>query len=258
MSLKIVILNFFLFTITSSLFAQKAVIFELDNVLFSIEENTLIGSLSLLEKWATDHYRDRFLKILFSSSDDTEEENLLRYCEKNLPTIYKRYFLGLINSKQAYKKAIKAIEKNTNYFDPARYISYKAAEFSFIPEKEISLMQPIMSVFEIIETCREKNIKIVVLSNKNIESLALLKEIYPIFFFIFDDVLISHSLQKIKPYAETYVHVVEILNLIPENCLFIESQESYTQKAIEAGFKAFTYKNDERELLKKLQDIKFI
>lgn len=257
--------NFLLLCYACGLFPQKALILEIDNVLFTIDESETLGSFSSsLGKWAIEHYRDNFFKILSKIEINSISSTFgffqnLTYCQKPLPSLFALYYLGIINSKQAYGEAIKAIHSQTSFFDPSRYAYLKAAETSFSPIKEVELMKPNMHIFELIQMCRNKNIWIVVLSNKNRESLDKLREVHTGFFEYFDHVMISNDLKNLKPNSDIYIKIAQDLGIDIHNSFVIESQENYTQKACEAGYNSITYRpNKEEELFEFLTKNKFI
>lgn len=73
---------------------------------------------------------------------------------------------------------------------------------------------------------------------------------------LFDDLALSYELGVIKPDAAAYQLAAERLCVVPEECVFIDDQESNVTAAQGVGMQAIHYKNFaqfERELEKLLQ-----
>ncbi len=103
----------------------------------------------------------------------------------------------------------------------------------------------------------KQNYNLYALSNMDHETFQALSERYPDLFKLFDGLVISAEVQKIKPYPEIYEHLLSTYQLDPHRCLFIDDQEENITAATKHGNEGIVYKNA-KTLEKQLKKQKII
>ncbi|MFR4996462.1 MAG: HAD family hydrolase [Clostridium paraputrificum] len=84
-----------------------------------------------------------------------------------------------------------------------------------------SLLEPIESTVEIIGELKEKGYKLFFLSNFHDKAFQVVSEEYS-FFRSFDGGVVSYREKIIKPNLEIYRKLLDVYNLKPEECIFID------------------------------------
>lgn len=103
-------------------------------------------------------------------------------------------------------------------------------------------MKPIEGSREFFDEVRNKGYKVYLLSNACDNIFTYFERFAPI--EMFDGMLVSYQIKKIKPEHEIYVYLLNKYGLAADECIFIDDLESNTQAAKDVGMKAVTFTGD--------------
>jgi len=147
-------------------------------------------------------------------------EQLLALC---LEHFNKQYAAGTICSAQmnVFKGMVNLM------FDTNIYI-----------ESKISIFLNIQALQTIAEYAKKHDIKLLILSNWDKESLPLVKEKFPEIFSHFQDdhIIISGNTGLVKPHADMFAYLLSKHNLEAKDCVFIDDEAVNIQAAEKLGF----------------------
>lgn len=156
----------------------------------------------------------------------------------NFKNIYQQlrhdYDAGLLNGKQYWNKFLEIcnIQNLDNKINDLIELDIKS--WTQINEKTTNFIQSL----------KESNLKIGLLSNMSIETLAYLKNNFRIF-DNFDNLTFSCELNLCKPGLEIYKISYTNLNLQPEECVFIDDTFDNIIAAEKAGLNTIHFTNYE-------------
>jgi len=105
--------------------------------------------------------------------------------------------------------------------------------YSLIPNPEI---------VELVRSLKKKGNRVFVLSNMHIESIDYIEQKYP-FWDIFDGMVISSRIQKVKPELEIYEHLVMQHRLVAEQTIFIDDMPENLEAASKLGMSVIKFEN---------------
>jgi putative hydrolase of the HAD superfamily len=84
-----------------------------------------------------------------------------------------------------------------------------------------NILLPIDGTVKLLERLKQKNYKIILLSNFHLKAFEIIYERYS-FFKLADEMIISAKVNLLKPHKEIYKHMLKNLDLKAEECLFID------------------------------------
>ena len=114
-------------------------------------------------------------------------------------------------------------------------------------------MEPVDGALDFYKYVKEKGYNTYVLSNACNRFYSYFPNHYDL--NSFKGIVVSSDVKMIKPNPAIYEYILEIYNLNPEECLFIDDVEANVKAAEEAGIKGFIFKNNYEELKKKLVNV---
>ncbi len=123
------------------------------------------------------------------------------------------------------------------------------------PENFIQACQTIPEMIHLVRQCKQKGYQLYILSNWDAESFELLSKKYPDLFNLFDNVIISGHVHKIKPDPEMFALVTK--NIPANSCIFIDDQPENIEAAQRAGMHGILA-TPKRALLSKTPDVQKI
>lgn len=216
-----------------------ALIFELDDILFAVDEGKFLSkfpfgrsfgsdkiahySKLLLEKLHNNHEFDN-LKLFYDTDQNIRPINVL-YHGRSMPSLWCAYFLGAVSNQQIYDKACQILE-SSGFFD--KKILTQAAQIAFDPTKEVDYLVLIEPVYHFILRCKQHaHIKLFLTSNKSRATFQALMQRYPQILSLFDGIRISCISSLLKPQPAVYEDIAAEYGLDHANCHVIESQREY-------------------------------
>ncbi|MBA3954755.1 hypothetical protein H0X48_05550 [Candidatus Dependentiae bacterium] len=237
--------NFFshvvmLVCLTSLLHGVNNVIFELDDLLFTPNQDTSALKGLVTEK-TIDHYRSRLFEIV--AKIPVQQRGLLpKVFFKDLifPSAWCWYFINKFSSKEMHDKVSDIIKKEIAWFWPERSILLHAASLAFNPEAEASIMLPVTKGHELVRACAQNpHNRLFLFSNKNTETITALQKKYPDFFKLFYKIAVSGTLKQLKPSKAAYKSLLATYKLNPTDCYLIETKPDYLEPAKSLGMQCF-------------------
>lgn len=108
------------------------------------------------------------------------------------------------------------------------------------------------NILDIIKNLKEKGYNTYILSNTNKVTFDLFRDkLEP----LFDGLVLSYEINKIKPYEEIYNYLLNTYNLNPNESLFIDDREENIKTANKLGINGrFVNKDDTNDILKVLKE----
>jgi len=251
---KKIIYYFLLINLTNNIISYKAILFEIDSILFDIDNKNWL----ILEN-LNDYYRIKLFDIIskIPIKDEYKKYISLEACYKNIlyPEIWQLYLMGLIKSEDIINLVNNQIINSLNWFNPERHLLLKAASIAFNPKLEAEIMKPNNDIIIFIKKIKEQqpNIKLFLCSNKNLNSIEELKKRYKDIFNLFSkEIITSDNLKTLKPKSNFYNKTLFKLNLQKEDILLVESEKSYVSKARSLNIDATYYNKDDINYLNNL------
>jgi len=117
------------------------------------------------------------------------------------------------------------------------------AQIMFIPDQlaHWSIIYPEALTFA--TACKEKGMRLFILSNWDPESLKLLKKVYPAFFNLFEDedIFTPHRSGYAKPHLQAYDYLIKDRNLDPHQVIFIDDSKTNINAAQAYGLKSILH-----------------
>lgn len=117
----------------------------------------------------------------------------------------------LTNNSDAYSQAEDALLRSLS-------------TMTFTPESFIATRAFFDEAIELVQTYKDQDVQLYILSNWDKESFQLLKEQHPEFFALFDGIVISGDVGLIKPDLSIYNHTIKTHGLDPKNCIVIDDR----------------------------------
>jgi len=179
------------------------------------------------------------------------------YPEGKLPPILKRTFafVDCVSGKDSERefligtmKADELIQVVQKYCDKPEYafffkddrerklISYGAFHI-LRPENIVQLTELSHEGFAVVQKCKEQGIPICILSNWDPFSFPLIKDKFKELFALFDEqsIVTSFKVGHIKPDVQMFEYLVDNLNLVPSQAIFIDNTPINVHAAREYG-----------------------
>ena len=171
-----------------------------------------------------------------------------------LPNLLTTWLMGNQPNAQLLKTVDREITAHPDWFitKQEQNIVAAMAQFTFDPNNFIHACHPINEMVAFARQCREKKHRLYVLSNWDAESFELLSKKYPELFALFDEVIISGKVHKMKPEADMFALITE--KTPAQNCIFIDDQQENIDAAHKAGMHAILAR-PKRPLLSKAPDM---
>ncbi len=182
----------------------KTIIFDLGNVIVSFDHRKT----------------SKRLADVFKHTDDVIYEKAVT------SEIVREYNLGRLSTDEFIAAINREFDGQIVYED-----FYAAWNCTFLPE-------PIVSE-RLIETLSKKY-KLLILSDTNEMHFDFIRENYPIMNY-FDDFVVSHKVNVVKPAAEIFQKAVELADCLPEECLFIDDLAANVEGAQRFGIQAVQF-----------------
>lgn len=182
----------------------KTIIFDLGNVIVSFDHRKISERL----KSASEHSTDEI------------------YAKAVVSEIVQQYNLGKISTDEFLAAVNQELNMEVGYED-----FYAAWNCTFLPETIVSE--------RLIKTLSEKY-RLLILSDTNEMHFDFIRENYSLMNY-FDDFVVSHKINVVKPSAEIFRKAVELADCLPEECLFIDDLAANVEGAQKCGLQAIQF-----------------
>lgn len=154
--------------------------------------------------------------------------------------------MGRKSNSELKKQAIAAIQNHPEWFtcDIEKQLVQQIIIKMFTPELLVSTIKIVPEGLRFVEKCKQQGHTLMILSNWDAESFALLQEKLPELFTLFDDLIISGITHQTKPKREAYAPLVERKVKFNEEIIFIDDQKENIDAARALGLRGLlcTYK----------------
>lgn len=119
------------------------------------------------------------------------------------------------------------------------------AQIMFVPDLLAQWSQLNPEALEFVIQCKQKGIRLLILSNWDPVSFEFLKKKYPEFFTYFDekDIFIPSTCGYAKPDKRVYECIIEKRGVSPKQCYFIDDSKKNIDAAIECNIKGIMHTN---------------
>lgn len=189
---------------------QIAVIFDLDGVLFETNKRAALWNLGPINVISyLLHHRSikNMYKKLYETMDLIQNSHdKLSYVAKDhngetLPYLINEWLLGVRSNSQLFSLIHDEIKGHPDWFstEQEQQICARITQFMFNPHSFTHAYRPIKEMVAFAKQCKSKQYQLYILSNWNGEAFDLLMAQYPEIFCLFDGIVISGHVHKIKP-----------------------------------------------------------
>ena len=271
--------SFFLFSILfcSTGLLSKTLIWDLGDVLFKPNKFGIarsIGISHLIGYWFFDWRNPRtnlqplVFDVLDKMSCDPVPEGIYATTNEGipLPAIMCHWQTGTISGKEIITKIPDHVDTlyREGYFVSRRelHLVEKTIYSMFDPYTLATNMYPIRSGIRLLRACaHERNEdgsprnRLIALSNWDPDSFAIVCELYPDIFDLFDEIIISGETGFLKPRKASYEYLINTYDLEPHDCLVIDDQEVNLEAAEAMGLDTFLVTHNYRDLRAILKEI---
>ena len=101
-------------------------------------------------------------------------------------------------------------------------------------------LTPIDQTIDLIRQLRSTTTRLFVLSNMHLASIAYLEQQYKIW-EMFDGIVISSRIQKVKPEIQIYEHLLNLYQLNPSETIFIDDMQENLEAASSVGIQTIRF-----------------
>lgn len=247
------------------------ILFDIGGVLLKPEKLTIVSNMGYANLLKYVFYlnnplklKKRWFSILNSISAPEVGPNYEQATHRGmfLPDIMAAWLRDTTPCDTLLDYAMAAIEKNTTKkFEQALFKTIALTTFE--PETHVATQKWMPAAIDIVHQCHEqqdengnRKHKLYILSNYNNEAFMLLYQRNKDFFdTCFDGLIISGAVGVIKPSAAIYTLAMDMYNLEPSDCYFIDDQEENLMSAQTLGIhtihcKDYDYKQIRKDLKK--------
>lgn len=247
----IALLCFFTFSIRAA-----HIIFDLGNVLIETHIARAlwqIGPLKLL--YYTSGWRNPFAlrKHMYDFLNTLEENTSQEVIAKDeygliLPPLVCAWLKGEVTGAEILNRISTALSSSCKYSTTAaEQILIKAiADLMFIPSLFMSTRTMIQPGIDFVKECKRNGHTLYIISNWDADSFKLLEALHHSFFNMFEGIMISGEVGLLKPDPKIYELFLDIYNLNPEECIFIDDQYDNVVAAEQLGIKSIQYKKQKK------------
>lgn len=154
-----------------------------------------------------------------------------------LPYFMCMWLNGGMTCQEIRNCILTAIQDNPQWFacQAEKRMIVNLISMVFTPEKFVATRKLYSKGVSFVKACKKKGHKVYVLSNWDTESFALLAKKYPALFELFDGIVISGQVKKLKPFAGIYTGLIDTYQLDNKKCWFVDDQKENIAAAAQLG-----------------------
>ena len=238
--------------------SDKAVIFDLNGVLFSVNQQQAITHLGFLDMIAyttvqgkkVADLQDKVIDVLDSMRDQFDSphcktavtESLIPLVDgRAMPHCMRDWMQGELSAQEILDKVMPHVQSldGESYFccRQEKALVKKTLQLLFDPTMRSMMYYPIKSGVQLVKQCKQAGHRVYLLSNMDTEFMDLLIAKHPHIFDLFDGIVVSAQAKAIKPYGPIYKSFLKTYALHPSNCYLIDDQEENLEGAKKFGIK---------------------
>lgn len=239
-----------------------AVIFDLGNVLLETKRGAALWQLGPRQVFSyllRHRSIGKMKKQLYTTLNRIDNSAGNPYGAKDpdgtlLPNIFASWLRGEQSNRYLLAKVKREIQEHPEWFGSPQeqQLIESIAQLTFDPVRLIKTCRPIEEMVAFAQECKQKNYRLYVLSNWDAESFQLLAQKYKNLFALFDDIIISGHVHKMKPEADMFSFITD--KVPAHQCIFIDDQSENVDAARKAGMHAILT-TPRRSIISKVPDI---
>ncbi len=134
-------------------------------------------------------------------------------------------------------------QKNHFKSSQEKELVQRILDISIDPQHLNDIVKPTAAMIELVKELKNRNYKLLVLSNLAQEQYDLLQTKYPDITGLFDDIIVSARVKMLKPNKEIYLHLLDTHKLTAQECVFIDNQKENIEGAQQHGIHGIWHKN---------------
>ncbi len=230
------------------------VIFDLDGVLFQHNKTAFaqkvgIGKITkyTLLTWANPETTCLNTLHTISSQESAQPNIPLIHRGKKMPCCIVDWQLGHSSHTQVRNELEKQIEilEQKNHFknNQEKELVQRILDISIDPQHLNEIVKPTTAMVDLAKELKNRNYKLIILSNLAHEHYTILQKTYPEITGLFDDIIVSARVKMLKPNKEIYQHVLDKHALTAHECICIDNQKENIESAQQKGMHGIWHKN---------------
>lgn len=254
-----------------ALTTDKAVIFDLNGVLFAVNQQQAITHLGFLDMIAyttvqgknISDLQDKVIDVLDNIRDQFESphckaadnQSLIPLVDgRPMPHCMRDWMQGELSADEILDKVLPHVQSlDEEYFScrQEKVLVKKTLQLLFDPNMRSMMYHPIKSGLQLVKLCKQAGHQVYLLSNMDVAFMDRLKTKYPEIFSLFDGMIVSAEAKAIKPYNQIYQQFLTSYALNPSNCYLIDDQEENLEGAKRMGIQGIHCNDKDFSFVKK-------
>jgi len=240
------------FTHTEDTQKKHTVIIDLTNVLFKENQGEFAKKIGygVLASYAITHWKSpgyRCLDMLAAiSKDDTQKPHItITLKGRTMPRCIIELQEGTKNCSQVRTEIAQCIEmlEQTKFFSSIKEKNLMLAIINLILDPNItaSVVEPMKQTVHLVQKLKKAGHAVYLFANAPDEMYSSIEKTYPEILQLFDGIVISSRIKKVKPATSMFNHLTNTYNLDPHNCIIIDDLEATIAAAKELGMDGIVY-----------------
>lgn len=160
-----------------------------------------------------------------------------------LPQIMRNWLSGDMTCSQCRDLSVSFIDEHKEAFKSTaeRKLLQATITTTFTPEAIVDIQQVVADGIEFVKQCKDRGLKVFILSNLDAESYELLNKANPELFSLFEEknIFVSGKMNLIKPDHAIYELLLSEAGLEADTCVFFDDQQENVMAARACGINAF-------------------
>lgn len=241
-----------------------AIIFDLTGVLFAIDKVRVCRSLGLfnLARYLITHRRNpltTYLETLQALRQfDPLDADCMYYKGYAFPASAAEYYKGTKKSTTVLKELFEGVDRldKDHYFRSPfeKELIKKSIYANFDSHEQAAAMHMLPKAIDTLKKIHATGrYKLYLLSNFDDETFDFIQKKYPNIFSLFDGIIISASIGRLKPYKNIYDYTLQTYAIDPHSALFIDDQHENLIEPEKLGIDTILCKNS-RQLSEALHE----
>ncbi len=231
---------------------KHTIIMDLTNVLFKENHNEFAKKIGYgtLASYAITHWKSpgyRCLDMLAAMSNEQSQKPriILTLKGRTMPQCIVELQTGVKNCSHVKAEIEQCIEtlNEAKFFSSNKEKNLMLAIMNLIldPQSIASMMEPIKHSVQLVQKLKSAGYSLILFANAPNELFEPLQKKYPDIINLFDGVIISSQVKRIKPEQSMFHHLFTTHNLNPLDCIIIDDLEATVKAAEKLGMNGIVY-----------------
>ena len=224
--------------------APLTVVFDLGGVLIDTDARACtreLGIANLIRYKLFSGKPEKIKDVLYTVLNECESgcTPTSQACDPNgspIPGLMCSWMTGQRCCKELKKQVCGQIAQHSEWFAGGleQKLVRRTARLMFDPIRFAHAQKVVTDALPLIQRCKQRGHRLVVLSNWDKESFAILRKRFSNLFELFDEIIISGEIGSMKPEPEIFSHVT--CKTPASTCVFIDNQQENLDTAATLGF----------------------